>query len=94
VNTPVSPLGALAEDQLMADFIVDGIHLPTSFLRAALRAKGVTRSVLITDAVAPAGWPPGLYRLGGQEVELTFDFRVVLANQERLAGSRCAWTAA
>jgi N-acetylglucosamine-6-phosphate deacetylase len=77
----------LAEDRLMADFIVDGVHLPESFLKAALRAKGVARSVLITDAVAPAGRPPGRYRLGGQEVELTSDLRVVLAGQERLAGS-------
>ena len=31
----------LAEDRLMADFIVDGIHLPPSFLKVALRAKTV-----------------------------------------------------
>jgi N-acetylglucosamine-6-phosphate deacetylase len=77
----------LAEDRLMADFIVDGVHLPPSFLKAALRAKGVARSVLITDAAAPAGCSPGRYRLGEQEVELTSDLRVVLAGQERLAGS-------
>ena len=45
----------LAEDRLMADFIVDGIHLPAAFLKAAIRAKGVERSVLVTDAVMPAG---------------------------------------
>ncbi len=39
----------LAEDRLMADFIVDGIHLDASFLKVALRAKGVERSVLVTD---------------------------------------------
>jgi len=77
----------LAEDRLMADFIVDGVHLPTGFLKAALRAKGLERSVLITDAAAPAGCPPGRYWLGEQEVELTSDLRVVLAGQERLAGS-------
>ena len=77
----------LAEDRLMADFIVDGVHLPTGFLKAALRAKGLERSVLITDAAAPAGCPPGRYWLGEQEVELTSDLRVVLAGQETLAGS-------
>jgi len=77
----------LAEDRLMADFIVDGIHLPPSFLKVALRAKTVERSVLITDAAAPAGCLPGRYRLGEQEVELTADNRVVLLGQERLAGS-------
>jgi N-acetylglucosamine-6-phosphate deacetylase len=77
----------LAEDRLMAGFIVDGIHLPASFLKAAVRAKGVERSVLVTDASAPAGCAPGRYRLGEQEVDLTADNRVVLAGQERLAGS-------
>jgi N-acetylglucosamine-6-phosphate deacetylase len=77
----------LAEDRLRASFIVDGIHLPQSFVRVALRAKGVERSVLVTDASSPAGCPPGRYRLGEQDVDLTPDHRVVLAGQERLAGS-------
>ena len=77
----------LAEDRLMADFIVDGIHLPPSFLKVALRAKTVGRSVLITDAAAPAGCAPGRYYLGEQAVELTADNRVMLVGQERLAGS-------
>lgn len=77
----------LAEDRLAASFIVDGIHLDASFLRVALRAKGVERSVLITDAVAPAGCEPGLYRLGDQEVELHPEGRVTLRGTGRLAGS-------
>jgi N-acetylglucosamine-6-phosphate deacetylase len=77
----------LAEDRLMADFIVDGIHLPPSFLKVALRAKTVARSVLVTDAAAPAGCPPGRYQLGEQPVDLTADNRVMLVGQERLAGS-------
>lgn len=77
----------LAEDRLWADFIVDGIHLDAGFLKVALRAKGTARSVLITDAVPPAGAPPGRYRLGEQEVDLNSEGRVVLAGQDRLAGS-------
>jgi N-acetylglucosamine-6-phosphate deacetylase len=77
----------LAEDRLMADFIVDGIHLGASFLKAALRAKGIERSVLVTDASAPAGAAPGRYYLGEQAVDLTPDNRVVLAGQDKLAGS-------
>ena len=77
----------LAEDRLTAGFIVDGIHLPKSFLVAALRAKGIERSVLVTDAVMPAGCKPGRYRLSELEVELLPDDRVVLAGQTRLAGS-------
>ena len=54
----------LAEDRLTASFIVDGIHIGESFLRVALRAKGVERSVLVTDAVMPAMCAPGRYRPG------------------------------
>jgi len=77
----------LADDRLMADFIVDGIHLDASFLTVALRAKGIDRSVLVTDAAPPAGATAGRYRLGEQEVDYTPDGRVVLAGQDRLAGS-------
>jgi N-acetylglucosamine-6-phosphate deacetylase len=77
----------LAEDRLMADFIVDGIHLDAAFLKVALRAKGIDRSVLVTDASTPAGAAPGRYRLGEQEIDLTADGRVVLAGTDRLAGS-------
>jgi N-acetylglucosamine-6-phosphate deacetylase len=77
----------LAEDRLMADFIVDGIHLGAAFLKTALRAKGIERSVLVTDASTPAGATPGRYAIADQPVDLTGDGRVVLAGTDRLAGS-------
>jgi N-acetylglucosamine-6-phosphate deacetylase len=77
----------LAEPRLAASLIVDGLHLPESFLRAALRAKGTDRCILVTDAVAPAMGKPGPYRLGEVETELLEDGRVVLKGGTRLAGS-------
>ncbi len=77
----------LAEDRLMAGFIVDGVHLPTAFVKSAVRAKGIERSLLVTDAAAPAGCQPGMYRQGELEVELTPDGRVMLPGRTRLAGS-------
>ncbi|HTR35969.1 MAG TPA: amidohydrolase family protein [Bryobacteraceae bacterium] len=77
----------LAEDRLAASFIVDGIHLPKPFLNVALRAKGLERAILITDAVMPAGCPPGEYKLGEVEVELHADASVRLKGGSRLAGS-------
>jgi N-acetylglucosamine-6-phosphate deacetylase len=77
----------LAEDRLMADFIVDGIHLDAAFLKVALRAKTVDRSVLVTDAAPPATAAPGRYSIGEQAVDLTAGQRVVLAGTDRLAGS-------
>jgi N-acetylglucosamine-6-phosphate deacetylase len=77
----------LAEPRLAASFIVDYHHLPDEFLRRALEAKGVERSILVTDAVAPALCPPGPYMLGSVAVELRGDDRVTLRGGERLAGS-------
>jgi N-acetylglucosamine-6-phosphate deacetylase len=77
----------LAEDRLMAGFIVDGIHLGAAFLKSAIRAKTVERSLLVTDAATPAGAAPGRYLLADQPVDLTDDGRVVLAGTDRLAGS-------
>ena len=77
----------LAEDRLAASFIVDGIHLAPAFLKVALRAKGMERSILVTDAVMPAGCAPGRYKLGEVDVELHSDGSVRLAGGTRLAGS-------
>jgi N-acetylglucosamine-6-phosphate deacetylase len=77
----------LAEDRLAASFIVDGHHLPEPYLRVALRAKGIERSILVTDAVAPALCAPGSYQLGELAVELREDGRCVLPGTDRLAGS-------
>ncbi len=77
----------IAHDRLTASFIVDGIHIPRAFLKSAVRAKGVERSVLVTDAVMPAMCDPGPYNLGQIEVELRPNGSVVLRGGERLAGS-------
>jgi len=77
----------LAEDRLNASMIVDGIHIGAAFLKVALRAKGVERSVLITDAVMPAMCKPGRYVLGEIEVELHADQSVRMFGGTRLAGS-------
>ncbi len=77
----------MAADELCAGLIVDGIHLTPSFVKIAVRAKGLDRSILVTDAVAPAGCKPGIYRVGHIEVELTPENRVELTTTRRLAGS-------
>ncbi len=80
-------LDQLAEDRLSASFIADGIHLDDAFFQVAIRAKSIARTILGTDAAAPAGAAPGRYRLGELDVELTPDNRVVLAGTSKLAGS-------
>jgi N-acetylglucosamine-6-phosphate deacetylase len=78
----------LAEDRLSAGFIFDGHHLPPAVMRSVIRAKGVERSVLVTDAVAAAGLPPGVYEAAvGGTVELSASGRLTLQGTPYLAGS-------
>ena len=51
----------LAEDGLVMMVIADGHHLPPATLKSMLRAKGVERSVVVSDAAHLAGMPPGRY---------------------------------
>jgi N-acetylglucosamine-6-phosphate deacetylase len=71
----------LAEDRLAATFIADGHHLPTDTLKSMLRAKGISRSILISDVVSLGGMPVGIYQdqVGGA-VEVTSDGNVISAS--------------
>ena len=78
----------LAEDRLSAGLIFDGHHLPPAVIRTMLRAKGIERTILVTDALALAGLPPGVYASAvGGDVELLPSGRVVLSGTPYLAGS-------
>ena len=83
-----NPLMAqLAEDRLAAGFIADGIHLPRPALRAMIRAKGPGRAILVTDAVAAAGAPPGRFGFAGMAIEGGTDGSARLPGTGALAGS-------
>jgi N-acetylglucosamine-6-phosphate deacetylase len=78
----------LANDQLAASFIADGHHLPAEALKAMIRAKGLDRSLLISDTVALAGMSPGTYTVPvGGNVELTPDGRLSMEGTSTLAGA-------
>jgi N-acetylglucosamine-6-phosphate deacetylase len=78
----------LADDRLTATFIADGHHLPEDTLKAMLRAKGTERSILVSDAVALAGMPDGIYETAvGGKVELTADGRIGIPGTRTLAGA-------
>ena len=77
----------LSRDELDCSVIADGHHLPASVLKCILRCKGVERTILISDAVTPAGLSPGSYRAAGGEVEVGADGRISLAGTPYLAGA-------
>ncbi len=78
----------LSEDRLTATLIADGHHIPGETIKAMVRAKGIGRSILVSDAVALAGMPAGIYDapIGGR-VELHSNGRLSLFGTEFLAGA-------
>jgi N-acetylglucosamine-6-phosphate deacetylase len=80
-------LAQLGEDRLTATFIPDGIHLPPHVLRSFVRAKTPQRSVIVTDAMAAAGAPPGRYTLAGHSLEVGPDRVVRQPGRPNFAGS-------
>jgi N-acetylglucosamine-6-phosphate deacetylase len=51
----------LANDGLCASFIADGHHLSPHLLKVMLRAKGLARSLIVSDVTAIGGMAPGHY---------------------------------
>src|ERR1035437_6631435 len=78
----------LSEDRLTAMLIADGHHLPADTIKTMVRAKGIDRSILVSDSVALAGLPAGIYDapIGGR-VELQSNGRLSLLGTEYLAGA-------
>ena len=77
----------LAADEVLASVIADGHHVPAATIKAMIRAKGAERAMLVTDAIAAAGCPPGEYSIGGVSCVLGEDGRVSLPGTPYLAGS-------
>jgi N-acetylglucosamine-6-phosphate deacetylase len=55
-------------DEITTEVIADNIHIHPAVIKLLVRAKGVERMVLMTDAIRAAGMADGAYDLGGQVV--------------------------
>lgn len=77
----------LAEDGLTASFIADGIHVHPQALKGLIRAKGIDRSILVTDAVSAAAASIGAHDFAGMAIERRADGSARLAASDALAGS-------
>ncbi|MBE3142844.1 MAG: N-acetylglucosamine-6-phosphate deacetylase [Planctomycetes bacterium] len=64
-------LGAvLSDDRIWAQIIVDGIHVHPAIVKLLVKAKGIDRTIIITDAIRASGMPVGDYALGDQMVHV------------------------
>ena len=75
----------LADDGLTAGIIADGDHLPPELVKIFARVKGAERLVLVSDAAALGGLPPGIY--GGGTHEVLPGGKIALAGTPYLAGA-------
>jgi len=72
---------------ISANLIVDGVHLHPAMVKLTYQQKDAADIVLITDAMAGLGMPPGRYDLAGQAV-IVDDTSAYLDDQHHtLAGS-------
>jgi N-acetylglucosamine-6-phosphate deacetylase len=59
--------------ELWLSFIADGAHVPFVALGNYLTLAGYDRTVIVTDAIAPAGLGPGRYTLGRWDIVVDSD---------------------
>lgn len=83
-NNPIWP--QLANDGLSVSIIADGFHLNKQEVRTFYKAKGIDRTILVSDALDLAGMPPGEYVRGERKVLLTPDV-VKFPEENVLAGA-------
>ncbi len=59
---------ALTDSRLYTEIIADGVHVHPTLLTLLVQAKGVDRTLLVTDASSATGMRDGRYPLGEEEV--------------------------
>ena len=57
----------LVRDNVYAEVITDMIHLHPAAINVTIKAKGLEKTIIITDSIAATGLPDGEYELGGLE---------------------------
>ncbi|WP_370950480.1 N-acetylglucosamine-6-phosphate deacetylase [Amycolatopsis sp. cg5] len=81
------PIGALLDDErITVELICDLVHIHPTVLRLAAVHAGLSRTVLITDAMSATDAADGSYRLGRLEVDVSGGV-ATLAENGSLAGS-------
>lgn len=75
----------LAADKMTSCIITDGHHLPAELVKIIARVKPADKQVLVSDAIALGGLPPGTYNNGRHEILPSG--KIVLAGTPYLVGA-------
>jgi len=73
-------------DELTTEMIADGKHIPASLMKLVIKAKGLDKVCLVTDASPLTGMPEGQYRMGGLKI-IVEDGVAKLSDGSAFAGS-------
>ncbi len=79
--------GLSLSDKLWLMFIADGAHVAFPALKNYLRAAGLDRTIVVSDAVAPAGMGPGRFRMGRWDLLIGDDLVARAPDGSHLVGS-------
>lgn len=82
---PGAVTAALLSEDIVAELIVDGIHLHPAIVKLALKLKGKDKIFLVTDSMRAKCLCEGEYDLGGQSVSVKNN--VATLSDGTLAGS-------
>jgi N-acetylglucosamine-6-phosphate deacetylase len=74
-------------DRLWLCFIADGAHIPFRTLGNYLRLANEDRTIIVTDAIAPAGLGPGRYTFGRWDLVVGDDMVPRAPDRSHLVGS-------
>ena len=74
-------------DRLWLCFIADGAHVPFVALGNYLRVAGEDRTIVVSDAIAPAGLGPGRYTLGRWDIVVGDDMVPRAPDRSHFVGS-------
>ena len=74
-------------DRLRLCFIADGAHVPFPALGNYIRAAGLDRCLVVTDAIAPAGLGPGRYTVGRWTLDIGEDMIAWAPDRSHLVGA-------
>ena len=85
VREPGAVGAVLSSQSVYAEIIADGIHVHPSNVRLLIRSKGPTRTIIMTDAVKPAGTDMKAFEMGG--IKATIQDGAVRNPEGRLCGS-------
>jgi N-acetylglucosamine-6-phosphate deacetylase len=84
-RSPGLAAALLSQPGVAVGLIADGIHVHPAMVKLAWKAKGPEGLILVTDAMAALGMPPGTYRLG--DFDVTVDENSARLADGTLAGS-------